>query len=78
MKRALLVVCMMTLTILALAPAGGTAAPASLLVTFCQKSYCGDEGIRCVNVGSGRCPNCHYNCGPDPTCTAPDPLPFCP
>lgn len=40
----------------------------------CFVSYCDAEGIRCVNNGCGiNC--CSYSCGPDPTCTAPDPLP---
>ena len=74
MKRVLLVACLLILTSLALIPAD----TAAQRVVFCQKSYCGAEGVLCVNVGSGRCPHCQYNCGPDPTCTAPDPLPFCP
>lgn len=40
----------------------------------CEVSYCGNEGVRCVANGCGvGC--CLYGCGPDPTCTAPDPIP---
>lgn len=44
---------------------------------FCQTSYCGDIGIRCVNVGSGKCPHCDYDCGPDNSCLGQDQLPTC-
>lgn len=41
----------------------------------CPKTYCGDEGIRCNASGCGvGC--CSYSCGPDSSCTAPDPLPL--
>jgi len=43
----------------------------------CQISYCNGEGERCVNTG-GHCPgHCYYECGPDDSCIAADPLPPC-
>lgn len=44
--------------------------------TLCQKSYCGAEEVRCTfdgTCGAGGC--CNYTCGPDSSCTLPDPLP---
>jgi hypothetical protein len=75
MRRVLSLACLLIFAVLAVVPTGRAAAPR---VAFCQTSYCEDAGIRCVVVGSGRCPNCHYACGPDPSCTAPDMLPTCP
>ena len=44
---------------------------------LCQISYCNGEGERCVNTG-GHCPgHCYYECGPDNSCIAADPLPPC-
>jgi len=58
----------------------GTSPPAPTLriQALCKRSYCDDIGIRCVNVGSGKCPHCDYECGPDPTCLGRDTLPSCP
>jgi hypothetical protein len=42
----------------------------------CVVSFCQGEGGRCTfndTCGAGGC--CHYTCGPDPTCTAADPVP---
>lgn len=44
--------------------------------TLCQTSYCGAEGILCTfngTCGPGGC--CNYDCGPNSSCTLPDPLP---
>jgi hypothetical protein len=51
------------------------ACPFQVPRVLCQVSYCGSEGIRCVfsTLGPGCC--CGYECGPDPTCILPDPLP---
>lgn len=45
------------------------------LICSCP-DYCEGEGVRCkvTSCGPGDC--CNFTCGPDPSCTSPDPLPI--